>query len=80
MWALDTTANGGPALHAYDATNLSIRNSITAVRRRLVTRSVRQRSVQLPLVANGYVYIGTRDRLTYLGAAVNEADNKGSHE
>jgi hypothetical protein len=63
LWALDTTASGGPVLHAYDATDLTkeLYNSAQAQ-----TNGVPRDTVDttgknaVPLVVNGHVYIGTQ--------------------
>ena len=59
VWALDTTANGGPVLHAYDATDLSseLYNSGTQAARDAVGPTSQY---SVPVVANGHVYIGTQ--------------------
>ncbi len=59
VWALDTTANGGPVLHAYDATDLSseLYNSGTQAARDAVGPTAQY---SVPVVANGHVYIGTQ--------------------
>jgi hypothetical protein len=70
LWALDTTASGGAVLHAYDATNLAteLYNSTQAQvggapRDWIGTTS----NHAIPLVANGFVYIGTDAGLAIFG-------------
>ena len=65
-WALDTTANGGPVLHAYDATDLSseLYNSGTQAARDSVGATA---EYSVPVVANGHVYIGTQTGVNVYG-------------
>jgi hypothetical protein len=68
LWALDTTASGGAVLHAYDATNLAteLYNSTQAgggTRDTIGTTG----KYAVPLVANGFVYIGTQSGLAIFG-------------
>jgi hypothetical protein len=65
-WALDTTANGGPVLHAYDATDLSseLYNSGTQAARDAVGPTAQY---SVPVVANGRVYIGTQTGVNVYG-------------
>ncbi|HEX6772330.1 MAG TPA: hypothetical protein VF126_09915 [Acidobacteriaceae bacterium] len=66
LWALDTTATGGAVLHAYDATNLATQlySSATNASRDAVG-STNEHAV--PVVANGYVYIGTQAGVAVYG-------------
>jgi hypothetical protein len=71
LWALDTTASDdGAVLHAYDATNLatelynSTQAQIGGVARDTIGTTSRY---AVPLVANGYVYIGTESGLAIFG-------------
>jgi hypothetical protein len=62
LWALDTTASGGAVLHAYDATNLATEfyNSTQAQVGGAPRDSIGATSNHaIPMVANGFVYIGT---------------------
>jgi hypothetical protein len=65
VWTLDTTASGGPALYAYDATNLSsqLYNSSTKSGDAVGATSAHA----VPLVANGSVYVGTESGITIFG-------------
>lgn len=67
LWALDTTASGGAVLHAYDATNLAteLYNSTQAASGRDAIGATDKHAV--PLIANGFVYIGTESGLAILG-------------
>jgi hypothetical protein len=67
LWALDTTASGGAVLHAYDATNLAteLYNSTQAAGGRDAIGATDKHAV--PLIANGFVYIGTESGLAILG-------------
>jgi hypothetical protein len=67
LWALDTTASGGAVLHAYDATNLAteLYNSTQAASARDAIGATDKHAV--PLIANGFVYIGTQSGLAILG-------------
>jgi hypothetical protein len=66
VWALDTTANGGPVLHAYDATDLSseLYNSSMQAGRDAVDATA---SYSVPVVANGHVYVGTQTGVEVYG-------------
>jgi hypothetical protein len=70
LWALDTTASGGAVLHAYDATNLTteLYNS-TQVQVGGAPRDSFGSTGKhtIPLVANGFVYIGTDAGLAVFG-------------
>jgi hypothetical protein len=65
LWALDTAASGGPVLHAFDPTNLTteLYNSSTKPTDAVGATS----QFAIPLVANGYVYIGTGSGLAIFG-------------
>jgi hypothetical protein len=67
LWALDTTASGGAVLHAYDATNLAteLYNSTQAAGTRDAIGATDKHAV--PLIANGFVYIGTDSGLALFG-------------
>ena len=67
LWALDTTASGGAVLHAYDATNLAteLYNSTQAAGTRDAIGATDKHAV--PLIANGFVYIGTGSGLALFG-------------
>jgi uncharacterized membrane protein len=67
VWALDTTASGGPVLHAYDATDLTneLYNSAQATGSRDAVGATGTYTV--PVVANGSVYIGTQSGLAVFG-------------
>jgi hypothetical protein len=66
VWALDTTANGGPVLHAYDATDLTteLYNSSMQAGRDAVDATD---TYSVPVVANGRVYVGTQTGLNVYG-------------
>ncbi len=70
LWALDTTANNGPILHAYDATNLAteLYNSTQAqpngTARDIIHTTGRY---AVPVVVNGHVYIGTQTGVDVFG-------------
>jgi hypothetical protein len=66
VWALDTTANGGPVLHAYDATDLSseLYNSNMQASRDAVDATGTN---SVPVVANGHVYVGTQTGVEVYG-------------
>jgi hypothetical protein len=66
VWALDTTANGGPVLHAYDATDLSseLYNSSMQAGRDAVDATA---TYSVPVVANGHVYVGTQTGVEVYG-------------
>jgi hypothetical protein len=67
LWALDTTASGGAVLHAYNATNLAteLYNSTQAAGTRDAIGATDKHAV--PLIANGFVYIGTDSGLALFG-------------
>ena len=67
VWALDTTATGGPVLHAYDATDLTseLYNSTQASGSRDTVGATGKYAV--PVVANGTVYVGTQSGLAVYG-------------
>jgi hypothetical protein len=70
LWALDTTASGGAVLHAYNATNLAteLYNSTQAQVSGAPRDSIGTTSSHaIPLVANGFVYIGTDTGLATFG-------------
>jgi len=70
LWALDTTASGGAVLHAYDATDLTneLYNSTQAQVGGNPRDSIGTTSEHaIPLVANGFVYIGTDAGLAIFG-------------
>jgi hypothetical protein len=66
VWALDTTANGGPVLHAYDATDLTseLYNSGIQAGRDAVDATGKD---SVPVVANGRVYVGTQTGVNVYG-------------
>jgi hypothetical protein len=66
VWALDTTASGGPVLHAYDATDLSseLYNSSMQAGRDAVDATA---TYSVPVVANGHVYVGTQTGVEVYG-------------
>ncbi len=66
VWALDTTANGGPVLHAYNATDLSseLYNSSMQAGRDAVDATG---TYSVPVVANGHVYVGTQTGVEVYG-------------
>jgi len=66
LWALDTTASGGPVLNAYDATNVATTP--------LYSSSAKPSDAvgptgkfAVPTVANGYVYVGTNGGVVIYG-------------
>jgi hypothetical protein len=67
LWALDTTASGGAVLHAYNATSLTteLYNSTQASGARDTIGTTSKYAV--PLVANGFLYIGTENGLAIFG-------------
>lgn len=65
VWTLDTTASGGPALYAYDATNLSSQLYSSTTKSGDAVGATGAHAV--PLVANGSVYIGTESGITIFG-------------
>jgi hypothetical protein len=65
LWALDTTASGGPALYAYDATNLATQLYSSSTKSSDAVGATGAHTI--PLVANGYVYIGTDAGLAIFG-------------
>jgi hypothetical protein len=70
LWALDTKASGGAVLHAYDATNLTteLYNSTQAQVGGNPRDSIGSTGEHaIPLVANGFVYIGTDTGLAVFG-------------
>jgi hypothetical protein len=73
LWALDTTASGGPVLHAYDATDLTteLYNSTQAqsngAPRDLISTTGKY---AVPVVVNGHVYIGTQSGVDVFGLLV----------
>jgi hypothetical protein len=70
LWALDTTASSGAVLHAYDATNLTteLYNSTQAQVGGAPRDSFGSTGKHtIPLVANGFVYIGTDAGLAVFG-------------
>jgi Galactose oxidase, central domain/Kelch motif len=69
-WALDTTASGGPVLYAYDATDLTheLYDSTQAQVGELPRDTIGKTSKHaVPVVANGFVYIGTDAGLAIFG-------------
>jgi hypothetical protein len=69
VWALDTTASGGPVLYAYDATNVDtalpeIYDSTMQPTRDTVDATSKY---SVPVVANGHVYIGTQTGVNVFG-------------
>jgi hypothetical protein len=66
LWALDTTANGGPVLYAYDATDLTseLYDSTMQASRDAVDVTSKY---SVPVVANGHVYIGTQSGVNVFG-------------
>jgi hypothetical protein len=66
LWALDTTANGGPVLYAYDATDLTseLYDSTMQASRDAVDATSKY---SVPVVANGHVYIGTQTGVNVFG-------------
>lgn len=70
LWALDTTASGGAVLHAYDATNLAneLYNSTQAQVGGQSRDSVGTTDAHaVPLVADGFVYVGTQAGIAVFG-------------
>jgi hypothetical protein len=70
LWALDTTASSGAVLHAYDATDLTteLYNSTQAQVGGAPRDSFGSTGKHtIPLVANGFVYIGTDAGLAVFG-------------
>jgi outer membrane protein assembly factor BamB len=66
LWALDTTANGGPVLYAYDATDLTKELYDTSMQAgRDAVDATGKYSV--PVVANGRVYVGTQTGVDVYG-------------
>jgi hypothetical protein len=66
LWALDTTASGGAVLHAYDATNLTTElynSNQSGARDTIGTTDAHA----VPLIANGFVYVGTQSGLAIFG-------------
>jgi hypothetical protein len=66
VWALDTTASGGPVLYAYDATDLTteLYDSTMQASRDAVDATSKY---SVPVVANGHVYIGTQTGVNVFG-------------
>ncbi|MGA9719452.1 MAG: hypothetical protein WBQ79_14320 [Acidobacteriaceae bacterium] len=66
VWVLDTTASGGPVLHAYDANNVAteLYNSTSQPGRDTVDTTGK---FNVPVVANGHVYIGTQSGVDVFG-------------
>ncbi len=69
VWALDTTASGGPVLYAYDATNVDtalpeLYDSTMQAARDTVDATGKY---SVPVVANGHVYIGTQSGVNVFG-------------
>jgi hypothetical protein len=70
LWALDTTANGGPVLHAYNATDLTkeLYNSTQAQTGGVARDTIHTTGKNaVPLVVNGHVYIGTESGVDVFG-------------
>ena len=57
LWALDTGASAGPVLYAYDATNLATQLYSSSTNPSDAVGATGRHAI--PLVANGFVYIGT---------------------
>jgi len=66
LWLVDTTASGGPVLHAYDATNLATELYNSSARGGDAIGPASAHAV--PVVANGNVYVGTRSGVLIYGA------------
>jgi PQQ-like domain len=66
LWALDTTGNGGPVLHAYDATDLTkeLYNTTQSAARDTIHATGKY---TVPVVINGHVYIGTQSGVDVFG-------------
>jgi hypothetical protein len=69
VWALDTTASGGPVLYAYDGTNVDtalpeLYDSTMQASRDAVDATSKY---SVPVVANGHVYIGTQTGVNVFG-------------
>jgi hypothetical protein len=70
LWALDTTASGGPVLHAYNATDLTqeLYNSTQAQTGGVARDTIHTTGkYAVPLVVNGHVYIGTESGVDVFG-------------
>jgi hypothetical protein len=70
LWALDTTASGGPVLHAYNATDLTqeLYNSTQAQTGGVPRDTIHTTGkYAVPLVVNGHVYIGTESGVDVFG-------------
>ena len=69
VWALDTTASGGPVLYAYDATNVdtTLRSYTTAPCSAARDTVDATSKYSVPVVANGHVYIGTQSGVNVFG-------------
>jgi hypothetical protein len=70
LWALDTTASGGPVLHAYDATDLTkeLYNSTQALNGSVPRDTIHTTGkYAVPLAVNGHVYIGTQSGVDVFG-------------
>jgi hypothetical protein len=70
LWALDTTASGGPVLHAYNATDLTkeLYNSTQAQTGGVARDTIHTTGKNaVPLVVNGHVYIGTGSGVDVFG-------------
>jgi hypothetical protein len=66
LWALDTTASGGPVLNAYDATNVATTPLYSSSAK--PSDAVGPTSkFAVPTVANGYVYVGTNGGVAIFG-------------
>jgi hypothetical protein len=65
LWALDTGASGGPVLYAYDATNLATQLYSSSTNSSDAVGPTSAHAI--PLVANGFVYIGTDAGLAIFG-------------
>jgi hypothetical protein len=65
VWALDTTASGGPALYAYNAADLTnqLYSSNTNPNDAIGATSAHA----VPVVANGSVYVGTESGVIFFG-------------
>jgi hypothetical protein len=65
LWALDTTASGGPVLNAYDATTVATPLYSSSAKPSDAVGPTSKFAV--PTVANGYVYVGTNGGVAIFG-------------